>query len=1580
MFLHRLCAYRAGLKVALGASALLAVLLGLLLAGGSQAATSNCPKISVLPCESVRLSPDRTFNFDGSDGGLADRNGQGLGFTMVDPPAHNGNPTPNPLAPGYWPDRLELAGGRLVIAPTAGVSFSDLNSQDNALGIGLDLNQPAALQTTLLSLGAPTGGFAQAGLWFGRAGVGPSSEAGTGSSEDNYIKMIVIAQLNTSGAPVWEVQMLWEANGAVYKSTNGPVDASQPVTLYLELDPALRTVTGRYCALPGCDPKQAPIFQKFTNVPASWFSTTPAGIDPTVGTRSMGGVFASLRQSPAALSFTFEDFKFQRSAAAIPAASSDGVDFNIWNAAGINAPTALAWGPDNRLYAAGADGLLSAYTFDYTQQTIASKQIISVLQGRMALGLAIDPASTPGSVILWVAHSSQNPGQANSGVVSRLAGPSFAVREDVITGLPRALSNHATGGLHFGADGRLYIAQGGNTGAGAANDSPQDVGKRPEQPLSAAILVADVKAPGFDGTCASEIDPTGASMDATGVSATDHPCDVQVYASGLRAAYDFVFHSNGQMYAPDNGLRSLSTFPALQPGPLAWNPAAGCEGLISGVPAIEAVKPHHTPDLLQRIVQGGYYGHPNPARGECVFFGGNPTGGADFLTPATSAQTHPDRMDTQKYPVGMQPAANWKAPLFSFGLYKSANGILEYNSHNAAFCGKLDGDLLVTYWSQDDQVRRLQLSPDGAQVISDTTLIRSNPESGGSFLVDPLPIVQDPGGRIYVGEYSSGQITVLDPVYAGEWQTQLHTQAPAALLDAGSAVLNGRLYIVAGRTAISHERSLYTFDPATNHWERLADLPAAYPAVESPAVVAYNGKLYVFGGSTEALAGAVNKAAVYDPGSNAWAMLPDMPVGRGAATAQVIGSLAYLAGGMDASGNSLASIYAFDLGASLWLPRPALSVARDHAGSAVLGGKLYVFGGQTRSGGSLVAPALSSVEIFTSGIGWVAGSPMPTARRSMSVVALNGEAVVIGGEGEADVSLANQAYNPANGNWRLLMDLPAARHGAAAGVIGNIAFLAGGGNSFGASFTADLDAFYFDCAPSFTPPAPDLIVTKSHAGNIGKGQSGAQFTLVVSNQGSAAASGAVTVSDDLPAGMTLTGLSGAGWTCSLASAACTRSDALAAGASYPPVTVTVDVSTLADDFVTNQAGVSGGGELYAGNNLAVDPLVLIDAPDLMIVKTHSGQPLPGQLGFQYAITVTNQGALDSSGAVTVTDELPAGLTATALGGTGWSCILAGLTCTRADALTVGASYPVITLTAMVAAAPPDLLVNVARVAGGGELYVLNNIASDPAIVFKPADLTLTKTHTGDFRQGQSGARYRLAVSNQGAGPTAGAVSVVDSLPAGLSAAALGGPGWICTLTNLTCTRSDALAAGASYPIISLEVKVAGGAPASLTNSASVAGGGEINTGNNAASDLTAVVPAADLTISKTHTGDFEQGQAGAVYTLTVQNIGPGAAIGQVTVREWLPEGLSIVDLSGFGWTCDPIDLVCRRSDALAAGASYPVIHVIVDVDGSAPAYLANTATVVGGGELDTSNNLAVDPTTVIQLPVVYRLLLPLARK
>jgi len=120
-------------------------------------------------------------------------------------------------------------------------------------------------------------------------------------------------------------------------------------------------------------------------------------------------------------------------------------------------------------------------------------------------------------------------------------------------------------------------------------------------------------------------------------------------------------------------------------------------------------------------------------------------------------------------------------------------------------------------------------------------------------------------------------------------------------------------------------------------------------------------------------------------------------------------------------------------------------------------------------------------------------------------------------------------------------------------------------------------ALYLLTPQTLPQTGPRWSITKSHNGSFAPGQNGATYTIAVSNSGNGATSGAVTVMDNLPAGLTLVSMAGTNWTCTTNS--CTRSDALAANGSYPPIIVTVNVAATAPANVVNQATISGGGAL-----------------------------------------------------------------------------------------------------------------------------------------------------------------------------------------------------------------------------------------------------------------------------------------------------------------------------------------------------------------------------------------------------------------
>ena len=382
------------------------------------------------------------------------------------------------------------------------------------------------------------------------------------------------------------------------------------------------------------------------------------------------------------------------------------------------------------------------------------------------------------------------------------------------------------------------------------------------------------------------------------------------------------------------------------------------------------------------------------------------------------------------------------------------------------------------------------------------------------------------------------------------------------------------------------------------------------------------------------------------------------------------------------------------------------------------------------------------------------------------------------------------------------------------------------------------------------------------------------------------------------------------------------------------------------------------------NNKAIDVTVTFNAPDLTLTKTHSGTFTVGT-PTSYSIVVKNSGSPSTSGLVTMTDVQPSGLTFTGATGTGWSC--SGSTtiqCTRSDALAAGASYPAITLNVTPSAAGP--VTNTASVSGGNESNTGNNSASDATTVLAGVDLTINKSHSGNFTLGTNGT-YTLAVSNGGGSATTGTITVTDVLPPGLGFVSASGTAWTCGFATgtVTCTRTTAITAGNNAPNISLVVSVADAAVPTVTNTASVAGGGEpaVNNGNNSDSDPTTVL-APDLTINKSHGGNFTQGVNG-VYTLLVTNGGGASTTGTITVSDVLPTGLGFVSATGTNWTCGFATgtVTCTRTTAVAAGGNAPNISLIVSVDAAAVPSVTNTASVSGG-----ENRRPITPTTATVIP------------
>ena len=510
----------------------------------------------------------------------------------------------------------------------------------------------------------------------------------------------------------------------------------------------------------------------------------------------------------------------------------------------------------------------------------------------------------------------------------------------------------------------------------------------------------------------------------------------------------------------------------------------------------------------------------------------------------------------------------------------------------------------------------------------------------------------------------------------------------------------------------------------------------------------------------------------------------------------------------------------------------------------------------------------------------------------------------------------------------------------------------------------------------------------------------------MSNIGNSSTSNTVAVAETVPAGMTLISMSGSGWTCS--GSGCTRSDSLAANASYPVIAVTVNVSATAAGNLTNAAAVSGGGETNTANDQATDPTAIQSSALSISIWSNSAVPgtpftnsPPLTLGVRFrsdaggSITGiryykgvgnigTHIGVLYSNSGVLLAQATFQGETAS-----GWQtvafttpvAISANTTYIAAYFSPSGYGYDLGYFSNSGMDNGPLHALR-SGVDGPNGLYAFGGAPTFPAssvsnanfwadVVFSQAisspapDLTIGIGHTGNFTQGQAGAAYAITASNIGNASTSSTVAVTETVPAGMTLISMSGSGWTCSGSG--CTRSDSLAANASYPVIVVTVNVSATAAGNLTNTAAVSGGGETNTANDQAADPTTIQssapsPAPDLTIGIGHTGNFTPGQTGATYTITVSNIGNSPTSSTVAVTETVPAGMTLISMSGSGWTCSGSG--CTRSDSLPANASYPVIAVTVNVSATAAGNLTNTAAVSGGGETNTANDQATDPTTI----------------
>lgn len=103
--------------------------------------------------------------------------------------------------------------------------------------------------------------------------------------------------------------------------------------------------------------------------------------------------------------------------------------------------------------------------------------------------------------------------------------------------------------------------------------------------------------------------------------------------------------------------------------------------------------------------------------------------------------------------------------------------------------------------------------------------------------------------------------------------------APAARMSPGSSsVLDGRIYAVGGGAVYGRVgASVYAYDPASDAWTTLGDLPSPNGFL---SVTALGSRLYAIGGQSSSLSYPMQSVWVYDPSSDVWTSAADMPTAR----------------------------------------------------------------------------------------------------------------------------------------------------------------------------------------------------------------------------------------------------------------------------------------------------------------------------------------------------------------------------------------------------------------------------------------------------------------------------------------------------------------------------------------------------------------------------------------------------------------------------------------------------------------------------------------------------------------------------
>lgn len=509
------------------------------------------------------------------------------------------------------------------------------------------------------------------------------------------------------------------------------------------------------------------------------------------------------------------------------------------------------------------------------------------------------------------------------------------------------------------------------------------------------------------------------------------------------------------------------------------------------------------------------------------------------------------------------------------------------------------------------------------------------------------------------------------------------------------------------------------------------------------------------------------------------------------------------------------------------------------------------------------------------------------------------------------------------------------------------------------------------------------------------------YTLTVVNDGPTIARNVV-VTDSPDAGLTVTAISGAGWTCdpTASPARCAR-DTLPVGGPYT-ITVTATVAASVPEGVTldNLAVVSTATpETTTSDNESTKAITVTAQADLRLVKTAvdaAGDPITTAIAGEqvgYLLETSNLGPSDAVAPLTIVDTLPAGVTFISLADDAdWSAVASPVdpvfgtqevTLTRRPAsagLAASTSAPPVTLIVAISPSLPidpitgsTVITNTATVSSGTtDPTPGNNTDTAQLTVTRTVDLAIVKSHDSASVRVGDNLTFDLAVRNDGVS-TATGVQVVDTLPAGLTYVDAGAtsPAWTVVAspaaadgtTTVTATLTGSIDPGTvpdgdlppltDAPRLELTVIVTAeayalgtGDPKTVVNTATVtAVEPETDPTNNSSADPVIVPPQSTLVVTKSLLGDLQVGSRGS-YALAITNRGVTADPGPIVMTDALPAGLTFVSASGSGATCGASGqrVTCTVDAPLGVGETVSVT-LTVAVKAAAYPSVTNVVTV-----------------------------------